>query len=238
MVTLVPSTRSAMIQPMPDLEHDVPRGRIRRHIYGGAGQASMASLARLTAQSRDTAQQNDTHKKDQVEPEMAVVPLAMPATVSRSTGRNEPHPPGQSLNEGHSESHQHGIASCVTGPLSTSASAAAAAMRTAKITKKSAASTATIGQKHTMSDTRMCSREPLAKVFIECCGCHYFHDLPSRLYTRMSDSDRVVEAQKSSGVIVHGVVVKSVQCPWCGHEMTRRCCAGYAASIRFEERLH
>jgi hypothetical protein len=76
---------------------------------------------------------------------------------------------------------------------------------------------------------------PIAKMFVECCNCHYFHDMPSKIYACMAKPVSVVE-DKERGV--HGVVETSVKCPWCGHGMRTACCAGWAGVICLRERLH
>ncbi|KAI1323398.1 hypothetical protein F5Y16DRAFT_403508 [Xylariaceae sp. FL0255] len=77
--------------------------------------------------------------------------------------------------------------------------------------------------------------EPLAKMLVECCSCHYFHDMPSRVYECMAKPDAVVE-DKSLGV--SAAITTMVKCPWCGHGMTTQCCSGYAAVVYLKEKLH
>jgi len=77
--------------------------------------------------------------------------------------------------------------------------------------------------------------DTIAKMFVICCSCKYFHDMPSKIYECMARSDNVVE-DKDLGV--SGVVSTSVRCPWCAHGMTTACCAGYAAVVLLREKLH
>ncbi|KAI9648383.1 hypothetical protein NHQ30_003016 [Ciborinia camelliae] len=77
--------------------------------------------------------------------------------------------------------------------------------------------------------------EPMAKMFVICCGCNYFHDLPSKLYECMARPEAVV---KDEGLGVSGVVSTRVSCPWCGHGMSTKCCQGWAAVVVLKERLH
>ncbi|KAI1816829.1 hypothetical protein GGS20DRAFT_583025 [Poronia punctata] len=77
--------------------------------------------------------------------------------------------------------------------------------------------------------------EPLAKMLVECCNCHFFHDMPSRVYECMAKPDSVVE-DKSLGV--SAAITTMVRCPWCSHGMTTQCCAGYAAVVYLKEKLH
>jgi hypothetical protein len=66
--------------------------------------------------------------------------------------------------------------------------------------------------------------EQLAKVFVVCCKCAFFHDLPSKVYETMT---RPPDGRKAT-----------VCCPWCRHPMSTQCCAGYAAIVHLQERLH
>ena len=77
--------------------------------------------------------------------------------------------------------------------------------------------------------------DPLAKMLVECCNCHFFHDMPSRVYECMAKPDSVVE-DKSLGV--SAAITTMVRCPWCAHGMTTQCCSGYAAVVYLKEKLH
>ena len=76
---------------------------------------------------------------------------------------------------------------------------------------------------------------PLAKMFVICCSCHYYHDLPSKVYECMTKPDNVVEDRELG---VRGVVSTGVRCPWCGHGMSRSCCEGYVGLVYLRERVH
>jgi hypothetical protein len=76
---------------------------------------------------------------------------------------------------------------------------------------------------------------PLAKMFVICCSCRYFHDMPSKVYECMTKPDDLVE-DKELGV--RGVVSMAVKCPWCGHGMSTVCCEGYVGLVYLRERLH
>ncbi|KAF3073550.1 hypothetical protein CFAM422_004064 [Trichoderma lentiforme] len=78
--------------------------------------------------------------------------------------------------------------------------------------------------------------EPIAKMFVECCGCKYYHDMPSNIYEAMANPDAVVRPRGSVGFT--GALSVTVKCPWCFHEMSTKCCAGYAAMVYVKERLH
>ncbi|KAM3088425.1 hypothetical protein ACMFMG_000069 [Clarireedia jacksonii] len=77
--------------------------------------------------------------------------------------------------------------------------------------------------------------QPIAKMFVICCGCKYYHDLPSKLYECMARPDNVVKDQDLG---VSGLISTAVKCPWCGHGMTTRCCEGWAAVVSMREKLH
>ncbi|RYP62706.1 hypothetical protein DL771_009597 [Monosporascus sp. 5C6A] len=77
--------------------------------------------------------------------------------------------------------------------------------------------------------------EPMAKMLVECCSCHFFHDMPSRVYECMAKPDSVVE-DKTLGV--SAAITTMVKCPWCAHGMTTLCCSGYAAVVYLKEKLH
>lgn len=77
--------------------------------------------------------------------------------------------------------------------------------------------------------------EPMAKMFVICCGCKYFHDMPSKLYECMAKPEVLL---KDEGLGVSGVVSTRVSCPWCGHGMSTRCCEGWASVVVMKERMH
>ncbi|KAL0935187.1 uncharacterized protein CTRU02_209778 [Colletotrichum truncatum] len=77
--------------------------------------------------------------------------------------------------------------------------------------------------------------EPVAKMLVECCGCKFLHDMPSKVYECMAQPDGMVEDKRLG---VSGVITTTVKCPWCAHGMTTRCCAGYAAVVYLKEKLH
>ena len=76
---------------------------------------------------------------------------------------------------------------------------------------------------------------PVAKMFVECCSCKFYHDMPSKLYECMARPDAIVE-DKMLGI--SGAITTMVKCPWCTHNMSTQCCAGYAAVVYLKERLH
>ncbi|RTE84845.1 hypothetical protein BHE90_000581 [Fusarium euwallaceae] len=78
--------------------------------------------------------------------------------------------------------------------------------------------------------------DPVAKMFVECCECKYYHDMPSKLYEAMSNPDAVLSSTEQLGFA--GSVSMTVRCPWCKHEMSTKCCAGFAAMVYIKERFH
>ena len=128
--------------------------------------------------------------------------------------------------------------------------------------------------------------KPLGKMFVICCKCKYWHDMPSRLYEAMalprrigpgdgvaqsvgarkrtsSDTKRgstdakgtlgelwkgkgkedkgkgkAKEEDNTKGKAVEGKVYTTVKCPWCEHDMSTACCAGWTAIVYLHERHH
>ncbi|KAK1832822.1 hypothetical protein QBC39DRAFT_347556 [Podospora conica] len=76
---------------------------------------------------------------------------------------------------------------------------------------------------------------PIAKMFVECCGCKFYHDMPSKLYECMAKPDAVVEDRMLG---ISGAITTMVKCPWCQHNMSTSCCAGYAAVVYLKEKVH
>ncbi|KAL2136268.1 hypothetical protein VTI74DRAFT_4503 [Chaetomium olivicolor] len=84
----------------------------------------------------------------------------------------------------------------------------------------------------TLAETRMA---PIAKMFVECCSCKFYHDMPSKLYECMAKPDAVMQDPVLG---ISGAITTMVKCPWCQHNMSRNCCAGYAAVVYLKEKLH
>ncbi|TFB07366.1 Reticulocyte-binding protein [Trichoderma ghanense] len=94
--------------------------------------------------------------------------------------------------------------------------------------------TPTKGPRHTAGSP--VGGEPIAKMFVECCGCKYYHDMPSNIYEAMANPEAVIRPRGNVGFT--GALSMTVKCPWCSHEMSTKCCAGYAAMVYVKERLH
>lgn len=90
--------------------------------------------------------------------------------------------------------------------------------------------------KHVSLPTEIGGNGPLAKVFVECCGCKYYHDMPSRLYEAMVNPGVVLSPNDRTEFA--GAISMTVRCPWCKHEMSKSCCSGLAAMVYVKERLH
>ncbi|EPE05432.1 hypothetical protein F503_02171 [Ophiostoma piceae UAMH 11346] len=82
---------------------------------------------------------------------------------------------------------------------------------------------------------QLAAKAPMAKMLVECCHCKFFHDMPSRVYECMAQPDAVVT---DCVLGVSGAITTMVKCPWCSHNMSTQCCAGYAAVVYLKERLH
>lgn len=85
--------------------------------------------------------------------------------------------------------------------------------------------------------------KPVAKLFVICCKCKFWHDLPSRLYELMALPQKLSRSDSPEGA---GALEKTnqatldtmVKCPWCDHYMTTWCCAGWTTVVYLHERHH
>ncbi|MCJ1468701.1 hypothetical protein MMC07_007330 [Pseudocyphellaria aurata] len=87
--------------------------------------------------------------------------------------------------------------------------------------------------------------KPVAKLFVICCKCKFWHDLPSHLYELMALPRKLSRRDcDDAGAGSHGAGVKEgrldtmVQCPWCQHPMTTWCCEGWTTVVYLHERHH
>lgn len=62
--------------------------------------------------------------------------------------------------------------------------------------------------------------KPLGKLFVVCCNCEYWHDLPSQMYYEMHE------------------MACSVNCVYCLHKMEVKCCSGYSCAVYVLEKHH
>ena len=95
--------------------------------------------------------------------------------------------------------------------------------------------------------------KPIAKLFVICCKCKFWHDLPSKLYEAMAlpkelhkrDDGQIPGAGKKKSPLSNGKakvaearLETAVKCPWCEHAMTTWCCAGWTTVVYLHERHH
>lgn len=93
--------------------------------------------------------------------------------------------------------------------------------------------------------------KPIAKLFVICCKCNYWHDLPSRLYEAMcvpknltrdpegkGDGPKEFSVAEGKKKVAEATLETMVACPWCEHFMTTRCCAGWTTVLYLQERHH
>lgn len=97
--------------------------------------------------------------------------------------------------------------------------------------------------------------KPIAKLFVICCKCKFWHDLPSKLYEAMALPKEL--HRKADGSVsdvapekvgngagqdrAKGAAARldtAVKCPWCEHAMTTWCCAGWTTVVYMHERHH
>ena len=95
--------------------------------------------------------------------------------------------------------------------------------------------------------------KPMAKLFVICCKCKFWHDLPSKLYEAMalpkqlhrrddSEANGTGKNKKAAGPgkakVAEARLETAVKCPWCEHAMTTWCCAGWTTVVYLHERHH
>ena len=81
--------------------------------------------------------------------------------------------------------------------------------------------------------------KPIAKLFVICCKCKFWHDLPSKLYEAMA-LPKELQPDESVGKVkfTGGRLETAVKCPWCEHAMTTWCCQGWTTVVYLHERHH
>ncbi|KAF6226527.1 hypothetical protein HO133_009393 [Letharia lupina] len=85
--------------------------------------------------------------------------------------------------------------------------------------------------------------KPIAKLFVICCKCKFWHDLPSKLYEAMAlpkelHKDENLAGDKGKGKVTGTRLETAVKCPWCEHAMTTWCCQGWTTVVYLHERHH
>ena len=78
--------------------------------------------------------------------------------------------------------------------------------------------------------------KPVAKLFVICCKCKFWHDLPSKLYEAMALPKEIHKAEE--GKLTGARLETAVRCPWCEHAMTTFCCQGWTTVVYLHERHH
>ncbi len=78
--------------------------------------------------------------------------------------------------------------------------------------------------------------KPVAKLFVICCKCKFWHDLPSKLYEAMALPKELHNAEE--GKLTGARLETAVRCPWCEHAMTTFCCQGWTTVVYLHERHH
>ena len=84
---------------------------------------------------------------------------------------------------------------------------------------------------------------PMAKLFVICCKCKFWHDLPSKIYEAMAlpkelDKDESSVGLRGKGKVTGARLETAVKCPWCEHAMTTWCCQGWTTVVYLHERHH
>ena len=84
--------------------------------------------------------------------------------------------------------------------------------------------------------------QQLAKIFVICCSCQRWHDLPSRVYEAMIRSKAVEEPnlggddlRTKTNVPAKAKVPKvyeDIKCTWCEHRMSTSCCAAWTTVMQ------
>ena len=83
--------------------------------------------------------------------------------------------------------------------------------------------------------------KPIAKMFVICCKCKFWHDLPSKLYELMASPQKLRQedgSDNAKGKAKEATVDTAVKCPWCEHYMTTWCCPGWTTVVYLHERHH
>lgn len=88
--------------------------------------------------------------------------------------------------------------------------------------------------------------KPIAKLFVICCKCKFWHDLPSKMYELMALPQKLSRKPEGGEINGNTALEKSkearldtmVKCPWCDHYMTTWCCAGWTTVVYLHERHH
>lgn len=114
----------------------------------------------------------------------------------------------------------------------------------------SAARVSTLGPSNvfgrTPTPSESVNAKPIAKLFVICCKCNFWHDLPSHIYEAMcmpknltrDPEGEVQDKGKKGKKVAEATLETMVKCPWCEHCMSTWCCAGWTAILYLQERHH
>ena len=101
------------------------------------------------------------------------------------------------------------------------------------------ASTTTLDPSPGKSSPTGLDAKPIAKMFVICCQCNFWHDLPSKLYEAMA---LPVSVSGRGGSSVKGAAAgrldTAIKCPWCQHGMTTSCCEGWTGVVYLHRQHH
>ena len=122
------------------------------------------------------------------------------------------------------------------------------------VANRSATSVTTLGSKGLAEGV---DAKPIAKLFVICCKCKFWHDLPSKLYEAMALPKelhgRVSGEGKHGGKgdwdanggekgvtpkVATARLETAVKCPWCEHSMSTSCCQGWTTVVYMHQRHH
>ncbi|OJJ48068.1 hypothetical protein ASPZODRAFT_129986 [Penicilliopsis zonata CBS 506.65] len=92
----------------------------------------------------------------------------------------------------------------------------------------------------------------LAKVFVICCRCRFWHDLPPDVYAKLAglnmdrrvsvDSHLASRTQRGPPASQHWIPSPGhsdkIACCWCGHRLDKVCCEGWSTEVNMCERHH
>lgn len=78
--------------------------------------------------------------------------------------------------------------------------------------------------------------DKVGKMFVICCECQRYHDIPARLYKTMLNPGGVFSGGETRGF--EDRVCMTVKCSWCDHQMSTKCCPGVSGVLEVQERVH
>ncbi|KAI5459188.1 hypothetical protein BGZ63DRAFT_406496 [Mariannaea sp. PMI_226] len=76
----------------------------------------------------------------------------------------------------------------------------------------------------------------VGKMFVVCCECRRYHDIPVKLYKTMLNPGGVLTSEETKGF--EDRVCMTVKCSWCDHQMSTKCCPGVSGILDIQGRAH